>query len=1181
MTHMNSEAVFDEKVKNILPLLQDYNNFDLVIGIPFYNEHEKLPSILKSIDEVLQSWIGRRQLIVCAGDYSGGQTLQAIQGLSLKHPHVEFLMPLEASGRGMSIRAILEIAKGLEADLLLFSTNMGTEAGPGIELGWLESLLSPIQGSYDMVLGSLRRYLGIDSIAYQFAVPILESFYGSRIGDPLGGIYAIAHDFIEELAGEAKFWTGSLNGYGIDFWLITRALVWSKKLCEVSLGGVIRDQNLERRNRIFYEVAMTVFECIRRDSATWMQERLLIKVPDVLIQSEVEKPDNIQYPLSELLNNFHKSYSEYRDTISLSLPDNIAEEIERVSKLEPEAFNLDDHTWAASIMGLLICYLFDSENKQDHCLQALTALYDGRVASYANQMARFKNLIQNFSEAEQSDLLVRKMDSIRQQLTAEFWKQKPQFNQTWLHKSDQIKPPLVPLGYMEYVPGKPVVVPKKIIGLDKRIVQADDVFKKLRRQYEDKFNQFISAGLGMPGNAKSYQVATAVEDFVMKAERALEILLPGDLTTKAGVQSFVSSLFKLLPRQTMFTFSADLLREMVMRFPPINLMVQLGYYKPAELIKHMDIRDIVSYASLVESWSYSDRDLNWLMDQLKPGSFEETDIKPLITSEDLPFDSTNHSRITNLNRITARVTIRPLSNGKGGKYPRLLYLTSIIRRLGIAEQFSRLINQNVHERKDLGIKTKNVMVGVRQGDDFSATVIFENVHHRLLVKNIRHIATELAEQGNSEMARLFQLMADGYGLSQVLENGSFLTCTVWSWASYSFKGGLMTPGPLTTSVESRWFNHDFLEALYRELGYDQAEIMQIAFRMIHAGRSSHNLLDSLLPARPKDIPVIIQESTNEPSKTLQRYDGNPLLEPIAEHSWECKYVLNPGALRIKDKVYLFYRAVGCNDISYIGLAVTDGYKVLERLPEPIFMPTVPEETMGCEDPRLILIGERIWMLYTAYDGNIAQIAAASIELGDFLRRDFSRWKREGLAFKNIWDKDAILFPEKIKGKYILYHRIEPSMWITYMNEVVFPCREQHAIIIGPRPGRMWDSLKIGAGAQPLKTIYGWLLIYHGVDYNYVYRLGVILVDLTDPQKVLYRSPNPILEPEEDYEIGLSGAWVPNVVFTCGAVAGSDKDVLDDDDEILVYYGAADTSIGMAKASLADLIPEKFRQIPLD
>jgi predicted GH43/DUF377 family glycosyl hydrolase len=419
-------------------------------------------------------------------------------------------------------------------------------------------------------------------------------------------------------------------------------------------------------------------------------------------------------------------------------------------------------------------------------------------------------------------------------------------------------------------------------------------------------------------------------------------------------------------------------------------------------------------------------------------------------------------------------------------------------------------------------------------------------------------------------------MAESYGLSQVLEDNTFLTCTAWSWSSYSFKGGLNIPTPLTTSVESRWFNHEFLEFLYEELGYDPDEIMQIVFRHIQNGKSNQNLLDTLLPTRPKDVAVVVQETTNEPSKHLQRYEGNPLLEPLDSSPWENKYVLNPGAIRLGDKVYLFYRAVGEDNISHIGLAISDGYRILERLPEPILSPEIPEEKMGCEDARVIRINNRLYMLYTAYDGNVAQIAAASIAVDDFLQGDYKNWCREGLAFKNIWDKDAIIFPEKINGKYVVYHRIEPSIWVTYCDEIKFPLKDKHAIIVGPRPGRMWDSLKIGAGAQPLKTKYGWLLIYHGVDHNYVYRLGVLLVDLNNPQKVIYRSPNPILEPEEDYEIGLSGSWVPNVVFTCGAVPGIDKEILEDDDEILVYYGAADTSIGLAKATLADLIPETFR-----
>jgi len=122
---------------------------------------------------------------------------------------------------------------------------------------------------------------------------------------------------------------------------------------------------------------------------------------------------------------------------------------------------------------------------------------------------------------------------------------------------------------------------------------------------------------------------------------------------------------------------------------------------------------------------------------------------------------------------------------------------------------------------------------------------------------------------------------------------------------------------------------------------------------------------------------------------------------------------------------------------------------------------------------------------------------------------------------------------------------------------------------------MWDGVKVGVGAQPIKTKYGWLLIYHGVDFALVYRLGVLIVDLNDPGKVLYRSPNFVLEPQEDYEVGEEGiSQVPNVVFTCGAAPLTDKEVLDDNDEILVYYGAADTIIAAATAKVSELVPRE-------
>ncbi|NLV22769.1 MAG: glycosidase [Syntrophomonadaceae bacterium] len=1174
MNQSNRESIFDEEMKKILPQMDNYTDYDLVIGIPFNNDSQDLPKVLQSVDEVLQKWIGRRQLIVCVGDASASATLELIQKLSLHHPHLAFLLPPEGSGRGMSIRVLIETAKKMEADLIIFNANMRTSEGPGIDANWLESLLTPIQGSYDMVLGSLRQHCGIDSIAYMLAAPILESFYGSRLSDPLGGIYAIAHDLVEELASEAKFWTDFIAGAGIDFWLITRTLCWNKDICEVSMGGMVKSHQLAYRNQVFYEMSHTIFESLRRDSAVWLRDRLIIKVADILARSKVEQAEMAEYSLEDLRQEFKGYFDQSIQVMEQFLPVNALQEL--VKMMETQNGNFKDEFWVNSIYSFLLQYAFGEEKQQPEILTALMALYNGKITSHALEMQEFYEQIKELSHS--NEMMIQKMESIHQRITEEFWRQKPALSRQWAARSEQAKPPLVPLGYMEYIPNRPIVVPKKISGKDQRIVQTDDLFKHLRRRYEDRFTRFITDGLGLNPKAEAEEIIRAVEAFIQQAEQTIDGLLPGNLQEEAGLDTFVNRLFAVVPHQQIFSINHDLLREMLIRFPPVNLMIPLGYYRPADLIANMDPRDAVTYANLVESWSYNDRDLIWMTDQLKPESFEWVELKPLIINSDLPIGAWSHNKVSNLNRITARVTIKALEQQKGGKYPKLRYFTSIIRRICLAEQYSRLFRQNVKERKNIGDKARNALMRMEKGDDFSAQKMFENNVQRELVGKIRSMAEILAGEGKRDEARIFHLMADGYGLSQVLEDGTFLSCTVWSWASYSFKGGLKIPTPISTSIESRWFNHEFLEALYEELGYDKQEIMQTVYRSIQAGRNGQSLLDALLPHRPKDVTVVVQETTNEPSKNLKRYQGNPLLEPIAEHHWECKYVLNPGALRIKDKVYLFYRAVGNDDVSHIGLAVTDGYEVLERLDRPIFSPAMPEEKMGCEDPRLIVIEKRIWMLYTAYDGNIAQIAAASIGVEDFLARRFEKWQREGLAFKNIWDKDAILFPDRINGKYILYHRIEPSMWITYMQELSFPCREKHAIIIGPRPGRMWDSLKIGAGAQPIKTRYGWLLIYHGVDYNYVYRLGVILVDLKNPQKVIYRSPNPVLEPIEDYELGLSGAWVPNVVFTCGAVASTDKEILEDDDEILVYYGAADTSIGMAKATLAELIPEKFRSV---
>ena len=285
---------------------------------------------------------------------------------------------------------------------------------------------------------------------------------------------------------------------------------------------------------------------------------------------------------------------------------------------------------------------------------------------------------------------------------------------------------------------------------------------------------------------------------------------------------------------------------------------------------------------------------------------------------------------------------------------------------------------------------------------------------------------------------------------------------------------------------------------------------------------------------------------------LERYAGNPVLAPIAGHEWERRTVFNCGVAQTADgAVVLLYRAQGVdNDVSRLGFAVgTDGLS-FARLDHPVFAPEAETETWGVEDPRLTRIGDEYHMLYTAWSPLGIQVAMAS-------SRDFFTWRRHGIVLPGPDNKAAALFPEKVGGRYVMFHRIPPAIWLAYSDDLL--TWGDYRKIMEPRPGH-WDGLKLGAGGPPLKTDRGWLVIYHGVDQGRVYRLGVALLDLEDPTWVLHWPADWVLQPEEPWELV---GDVPNVVFTCGTAEIGDR--------YYVYYGGADTVIAVATADKAALL----------
>lgn len=310
---------------------------------------------------------------------------------------------------------------------------------------------------------------------------------------------------------------------------------------------------------------------------------------------------------------------------------------------------------------------------------------------------------------------------------------------------------------------------------------------------------------------------------------------------------------------------------------------------------------------------------------------------------------------------------------------------------------------------------------------------------------------------------------------------------------------------------------------------------------------------------------------------LKKFVKNPIIKPVSHHAWESKATFNTAALYEDGKVHFIYRAIGDDDISVFGYASSkDGLHIDERSDEPIYVPTQHFECPdpkrlhiipsfisggsygGCEDPRITKIGKRLYMTYVAFNGaSPPRVALTSIEVDDFLAKRWSWEKPILISPPGVVDKNACLLPEKIRGKYVVFHRIFPNILIDFVDDLNFNDYLKGEFLIKPREDS-WDSLKVGAGAPPMKTNDGWLLIYHAVGWKDRgrYKIGAMLLEQNDPTHVLYRSNSPILEPTESYE---NEGHKSGIAYPCGAAILKE--------ELLVYYGGADTVVCAAHADL--------------
>jgi len=334
---------------------------------------------------------------------------------------------------------------------------------------------------------------------------------------------------------------------------------------------------------------------------------------------------------------------------------------------------------------------------------------------------------------------------------------------------------------------------------------------------------------------------------------------------------------------------------------------------------------------------------------------------------------------------------------------------------------------------------------------------------------------------------------------------------------------------------------------------------------------------------------------------LERYEKNPILSPNPANEWESLVTTNPGAWYDTDagEVKLLYRAAG-NDREHVirfGLAVSkNGYDFERVSDEPAFSPSEDGFDGGCvEDARIVKFGEWYYITYATRPFPPGQywLSEARTVLDSFpddfprtlrknatstgllLTKDFRNYIRAGrLTDPMADDRDVILFPEKVNGRYVMIHR--PMEWVgeKYGTELPAMWISTGDDLLGLGNSRLlatgkydWECGKIGGNTPPIRTDHGWLTLYHAVGADMHYRLGAMLLDLNDPATVLHRTTDWIIQPETDYE--LNGPY-RGCIFPCGKVVI--------DGTLFVYYGAADKYVALATCPLEELI-EYLRSCP--
>jgi glycosyltransferase involved in cell wall biosynthesis len=861
------EKMYQEILERVREQITPLKGSEIVIGIPFSDQMETVPTIIEIANEGLKKFYPEKRVaFVLVGSYEGRRMLRKIQQI-LKEQKREcycFALHKEVDGKGWTLRALMEVSEFLYADLILLDPDFVRKGRQGLQPGWIYSIYRPIELGSDFVLPVFNRPPEGKRITDHFVIPLLISLYGYRLKEPIGGVYGIRRkSFSPFLRDKELFAETDVGNYGIDIFLTITAIVNELEICQANLGTRLKLSSPGEFPVRLRQALGTMLDQIGYTSSWWLKEGKKLKTePPIYGKLPSLQPPKVAVNVSHEIERFKVDFQRYKDYLYRKLfPPSLYVTLSNLSTKEEEEFHFPSSEWAECVYILLLAYFFQKQIPKADILDTLVILNRARTAAFMREVRNCKG-----------DAKALEADRLREAQIRDFTRLGELFEIHWRERKVFYMAPMERV-LLEFLPGVPLNLPKELEDAEGRVTRVFEIFEELIEEVQGKGATFLQRG----------EKVECVERCMHEADEQLRDVLKGDVYSLNGVRTLVGNIFRYIPfsYKKCFFLNQRKIIEFLEGNIPHNLFELFGYRTVNSFLIKYEPRDILILASSTEGRAFNERFWDWFGDaQPDWFSFHK---KGFIVQDNRNFGQWVHSRgePSDIEILCGKILVTQYPRAAGLQYPYLLYL-SLLAKLNVEmERFSQDW-QFYSKEEHFSLRIINSLRRHLSKDPLSAHEIFE--------ANVDEISTKRMVQSKILSKSLRDLREVYYVVYRL--DGDFLSLGFPSWAAYRTWGrkGIPSIGFLgeKSKVEQRWFVREMLLKL-AEIGRlgDKNYIRRKIREMRGNGREDKNIaveLGLIPPLRfdKENLPLIFRVPQESPDPKALTERVNVLIQSLSK-----------------------------------------------------------------------------------------------------------------------------------------------------------------------------------------------------------------------------------------------------------------------------------------------------------